>query len=160
MSIHNSIVPSSLLTITDWTSRVSIRSLSQSCFYCSQESLCHCHSSKLPLKFCAKPKALTYKNRTPGSRSSPPLSMQPFSPARGLPAQPIFLSHQEPYMDWQPADMPPRSFSRPGKTASLGFASYSVVPSLSCRSWPPLMEKQAKCLAIVSEYLRAIFTKW
>jgi hypothetical protein len=34
-----------------------------------------------------------------------------------------------------------------------------VVLCLSCRSWPPLMEKRAKCLAIVSEYLRAIFTK-
>lgn len=102
------------------------------------------------------PKKLIYTNRTPGSRSSLPLLMQPFSPAHGLPVQPIFLSRREPYTDWRPADMPLRSFSRLGKTASLGFAFCSVVLSLSCHLWPLPTEKRAKCLAIVSEYLEEI----
>lgn len=156
VSVQTSIVTSSLLTITDRTSRVSLRSLSQSFFYCGQESLCYRHPSNLPCKHCLRAKKLTYTNRTPGSRSSLPLSMQPFSPAHGLPVQPIFLSHRGPYTDWQPADMPLRSFSRLGKTASLGFAFCSVVLSLSCHLWPLHTEKRAKCLAIVSEYLEEI----
>lgn len=156
VSVQTSIVPSSPLTITDRTSRVSLRSLSQSFFYCSQESLCYRHPSNLPCKYYLRAKKLTYTNRTLGSRSSLPLSMQPFSPAHGLPVQPIFLSHREPYTDWQPADMSLRSFSRLEKTASLGFAFCSLVLSLSCHLWPLRMEKRAKCSAIVSGYLEEI----
>ena len=147
---------SSPLTIADRTSRVSFRPLSQSCFYGSQESLCYRYPGNSPCKYCPKSKRLTYTNRTPGSRCSLPLLMQPFSPAHGLLVQLIFSSHQEPYTDLQPADMPLRSSSRLGKTASLGFASCSVVLSLSSHLWPLLMEKRAKCLAIVSGYLEEI----